>query len=570
MSEPSRDKIERTIPARLHQMIGAALRLALALCLAGVLLGCVERGTESDPRGAGDRSAMTDPDLRHDLLAFAIDNLDHLEEFDSQAILSRIVDRLNEWMGLQQLSGDWQPDPIVQTLPARWRELPEVAHLADLTFSQADGSHLQEVVWLRNVALAAQGEEFDDLSRATNLFDWIVRNVQLEASQSSPAQFIRVPGQTLLLGRGDALARAWLFVALARQAQLEVVILGFANPEQSEEVRFWLPALLSEGELYLYDTRLGLPLPGPDGQGVATLSQVVADEQLLRQLDVDSEHPYPVTSDDLQHVVALVDASPQYLSRRMEVFENHLAGAQKLALTIHPQALMQRVGEVPHVTEARVWKLPYEALIERSQLTREQQQAMMQELLPFQMPALWNGRIQHLKGEYTGEESANQFYQIARPRDAEIEAQVPEMQAQMVLKSAKRNASYWLGLVAFERGLYEPAIEHFTKRTLEATPGGPWTYGARYNLARAYEAEGRLEEAIQLYEADNSPQQHGNRIRARRLRQSLAPESTESESNDQPESASPDDTSDDAPDEDTPDGDAPAANEASAADDTAP
>jgi len=75
-----------------------------------------------------------------------------------------------------------------------------------------------------------------------------------------------------------------------------------------------------------------------------------------------------------------------------------------------------------------------------------------------------------------------------------------------------------LGLIAFEEKNYPVAIDYFSRRTLEATPDGPWTDGAHYNLGRTYEANGQLAEAIDLYQSDRSPQKHGNRLRARRLK----------------------------------------------------
>jgi hypothetical protein len=74
------------------------------------------------------------------------------------------------------------------------------------------------------------------------------------------------------------------------------------------------------------------------------------------------------------------------------------------------------------------------------------------------------------------------------------------------------------------------AIDYFQDRTLEDSPDGPWTYGARYNLARTYEAQAAeltdepdeaaalRQKAIELLENDSSPQEHGNRLRAARLK----------------------------------------------------
>jgi tetratricopeptide (TPR) repeat protein len=81
------------------------------------------------------------------------------------------------------------------------------------------------------------------------------------------------------------------------------------------------------------------------------------------------------------------------------------------------------------------------------------------------------------------------------------------------------DAAYWLGIVAFAEGDLTTAAQFFGLMTLDAYPNGPWTNGARYNLARCYETQGKLPEAIKLYEADKSPQRYGNRLRAARLKE---------------------------------------------------
>jgi hypothetical protein len=85
----------------------------------------------------------------------------------------------------------------------------------------------------------------------------------------------------------------------------------------------------------------------------------------------------------------------------------------------------------------------------------------------------------------------------------------------------KQNASFWLGLVQYETANYESAVYWLKDRTLEASDGGPWTSGARYNLARTYDRQGSFEQARQLLLLDDSPQKHGNLLRARYLRQRI-------------------------------------------------
>ena len=72
-------------------------------------------------------------------------------------------------------------------------------------------------------------------------------------------------------------------------------------------------------------------------------------------------------------------------------------------------------------------------------------------------------------------------------------------------QQVRDDAAYWLGLVWFEQQTYPSAMQYFDKMTLQADPDGPWANGARYNLARCYEAQGNLPEAIKLYQADKSP-----------------------------------------------------------------
>jgi tetratricopeptide (TPR) repeat protein len=89
-----------------------------------------------------------------------------------------------------------------------------------------------------------------------------------------------------------------------------------------------------------------------------------------------------------------------------------------------------------------------------------------------------------------------------------------------VLLRAKQDASYWLGLIAFQKGSYTSAIDYFAERTLAAMPdNGPWTTGAMYNLARCYEATGKAADAGKLYQAaPQSPGFYGNLLRAQWLR----------------------------------------------------
>ncbi len=112
------------------------------------------------------------------------------------------------------------------------------------------------------------------------------------------------------------------------------------------------------------------------------------------------------------------------------------------------------------------------------------------------------------------------FYRASRPPKDKLVRMPPEHR--QVWETAKQDASYWLGLIKFEQQEYAVAKDYFDLRVLKATPEGPWTGGAHYNLGRCYEALSLLPEAIDTYQSDSSPQKHGNRLRARRLKAQAA------------------------------------------------
>ena len=154
----------------------------------------------------------------------------------------------------------------------------------------------------------------------------------------------------------------------------------------------WCVGVLIEGNVYLFDPTLGLPIPGPKGVTrssagelliqPATLAQVAADDGLLRRLDADPTHPYSVKASDLQHVSVLLAASPTCLSRRMRLVESHLAGANKMVLTVAPsmQAERWKAAKLP------AWQVrlqPFETIEARSHLDAKSLQSRLIAMLPF-------------------------------------------------------------------------------------------------------------------------------------------------------------------------------------------
>jgi len=606
---------QRTARGRLAAIV---LLLPFSLLLGGCG-GCAGSAASCGVPGLGE---STD-EWQRDRFSYAIDNLNRLEEFDwappsereadpllatclQSDMLRQIVDWLNQWVRTQEPPADWQPDALLTTLAKPLREIPMVQDLGKKEFSRYDALALREAMWLREVSIWARGDDIDELVRAQRLFDWTVRNIQLESvapgagraaelGSEFPGRIPQFPWETLLFGRGTALDRAWVYILLARQQGLDAVLLGLADPADTtgKAPQPWVVAVLIEQELYLFDPELGLPIPAPDrasswwskrlaapsarplpasasvkrdksGQLAiqpATLAEVVGDAGLLRQMDADAAHPYRVKAADLQHVVALVEASPAYLSMRMNLVGARLVGEQTIVLTTAASDQAKRLEAVPHVAEARLWTLPYETFYRRLHLSAQEIRSRTQEYWPFMADPeapLHKGRLLYLKGKLTGRstdpESATRYFQKARTSEkklAELEntsqndiyqqslpllRTLPENQRKAalerlkavavqqaglyteILRQAKQDASYWLGLVKLQQGIYPTAIDYLAKRTLQAVENSRWTHGATYNLARCYEASGQPVQAIKLYLSDaTSPGYRGNVLRARWL-----------------------------------------------------
>ena len=316
----------------------------MALSVSG---GCQPTAAPEDSSA----QAEAESNAAHDdeLFQIAVRNLSQLEDYNGSEMLKPALDRLNRWSSHQKPPPGWKPDPMLQTLPAPLRELAVVKALDTLEFRlespPGDGWTLQEANWLRDLSRWARGNSFDPLEQAKRLADWTVRNVQLESEHTAdgiPGVAIQRPWETLLLGRGTAVDRAWVFLLLARQQRLDAAALAVGDPEDPESQQFppGLVVVLHKGQLYLFDLGLGVPIPGPkgitrDAHGQldirpATLSEVIADDGLLRQLDAGPKLAYPLKSSQLKKVTILLEASPASLSQRMKLLESRLVGADAL------------------------------------------------------------------------------------------------------------------------------------------------------------------------------------------------------------------------------------------------
>jgi tetratricopeptide (TPR) repeat protein len=449
-------------------------------------------------------------------------------------------------------------------------KLPMVENLGQAHFNAFDGYTLMEAVWLRDASRSkwAGGTTADEVQVARSLFDWTIRNIQTD--YDNPDRVPQVPWETLFLGHGTPLERAWTYILLLRQRGIDAVMLALPGDDSSPaaqaekspagqaerpSLKPWCVGVLigdtgnegAERKLYLFDPKLGLPIPAPGGIAAdkagrldvqpATLDQVLANPKLLDQLGQGADAPYWVRQADVKRAVALVEASPLYLSPRARRIESRLTGEQRLVLNAEPSQQAARIKSAG-MGDVRLWELPYTTLQRRLALGPGAVFARLWVYVPFMSSPgapLYKGRILHLKGRYFDEKEAIAYYQRARPRNDAVLAetqQIAKASFELLSMQQKENgraltpaeegflkqvsnelakqqvdstiegklaASYWLGLIQYEQGEYAAALDYFRVRTLQFGPRVFWAAGAHYNIARTLEAAGQRQKAIDEY-----------------------------------------------------------------------
>src|SRR4029078_4702349 len=222
---------------------------------------------------------------------------------------------------------------------------------------------------------------------------------------------------------------------------------------------------------------------------------------------------------------------PFSLSRRASQMQANLSGDDRLSLAVKPSELAGRLKSTPGVAAIRLWDFPFKTVSEQLTLGKSARHRDALEFQPFAMrPRLSKGRTRHFQGHHeealgdnldrkpkdNRKTSDGYLSKSVRPTEKEIAGSGSD-DKRRVDTTSKLSAGYWVGLMSFDDGKFAVAQSWLSRPEL-ATDGSPWAFGALYHLARALEAQGKFDAAAALLEKDTSPQQHGNKIRARTLK----------------------------------------------------
>jgi hypothetical protein len=266
----------------------------------------------------------------------------------------REIEQLNRYLGDHPKA---QPRPLSdeeRELLAKQVNLDrdELAELENSTFTPLDAHYLEMAFVLRDAAHALNGHDLPALDQATKAFDWVVRQVRLQQGED-----ISVPPLLVLRrGWGTAQERSLAFLALLDALGIDGCMVAVPAARREDPLRAWVPGALVGSDIYLFDTRLGLALPGPDGKGIATLAQVRAGLDLRQLLKVQDTCPYDLGPENTRHAEVEVAYSLSSLAPRMEFLQSYLAASEKINLWVDPVGRFKRFQAA--AGGVRVWNSP--------------------------------------------------------------------------------------------------------------------------------------------------------------------------------------------------------------------
>ncbi|HYV37113.1 MAG TPA: hypothetical protein VE988_15510, partial [Gemmataceae bacterium] len=157
----------------------------------------------------------------------------------------------------------------------------EIAEVENASLKLLDAHYLEACFLFREIARSMPLQGLSPLEQAEYCFGWVNRHVVLQEGREDflPPQYV------LQRGQGNAVERAVVFLSLLQQltpaansAAPHIEACLIALPGKDSHTRPILAGVLidtkGKPEVYLFDPRLGLPLPGPKGKGIATLAQL--------------------------------------------------------------------------------------------------------------------------------------------------------------------------------------------------------------------------------------------------------------------------------------------------------
>ncbi len=411
--------------------------LAMNLCIGFSLIGCGKSDTTKSQTAESTNLIIQ---TRSDQLKQATDFIFSEDRFDPDAFNNDVSRSLNQWINSKPQTVEWELDPLVNTWSEQVRLAADLEAIESLNFLPRDAQYLQLSAWtdgltkwlaehpqrvadfryllyptiqgltseelneLRNAdkpvsALLAKSypelneEQVNQLALTWQLFDWTVRNLQLEELASPPSAdevqlfalnrsdydlpaamgvpgpgYKRLPDQAMKIGRGDAWERGRVFLAMMRSLKLPAAWIAYRPllPADAPPTPRLLVVVIGD-QGFLFDPALGLPVPSIAHGGIATIQEATSNPKIFTQLDVAdfelsgrnrSAIEYPIREWAPEDLTLVLDASPASLSKRMKLMEQSLTGTRRLQLFDHATAKAEQLRRSTGIENAILWDVP--------------------------------------------------------------------------------------------------------------------------------------------------------------------------------------------------------------------
>ena len=400
-----------------------------------------------------------------------------------------------------------------------------------LFISTSDVEYLKQSAWLRDLSQWTCGDKRVLLDQAVQMCDWVVCNIEMRSNwvpinkQQAVEVLPQHPWQTILLGYGTAQDRMTIFLELLRQRRIDAALLGVPDPRNPNVPYYWAVGVLLNDEIYVFLLDYGFPIPGTDGvkiggdgaldfSSVATLSQLMEDDSLLRRFDLSESQKFPITAEMLKQTTAHFFLTPESISMRMKVLESELSGEQNMVLYTDPHELRRRFLASPGITGVALWKYPFRTAFEQRFSPESTNEALS--IFSVQRPRLnlddsaerrhyplWSGRVLYFKGAISGQENAVTKFQNTRVPDKEMieyrndPAFRNNVALNIQLQWVTVQASFWLGSALFEIDSIGAAKDAL--QGIRTSPLNTWQAQTEYLLGRIAEREKRYDDARRHY-----------------------------------------------------------------------
>ena len=466
-----------------------------------------------------------------------------------------VVGVLNQWSSKCPSSIE-QSDSVDPQIKALLNDLipPDEFNLSvNSNYSKRNVEHIRDCLLYKALVDSALKTADTRLGRSVELFDFVIRNIALLPEGGQPVPL--TPYEIILFGQGTSEDRAWIFANLLRQLRIDAVILRPRKMQTASDAErkepnadahpqsHWLVGTLLDDEVYLFDMRLGLPIPSKhdDGKSVtvrtpASLSEILESDVAFRKLDFDPEKSYPLKSDDFKNLHVELIGNSGFWFPKMKNLQVSMTGESVLIYdgledSENGDGLFSRIANRSNDrwkrSDISLWPFPEKRLQSSAALTSSQRQKHQNLFRPFDAPIeigtqtetdrggvneqtgqlvlarpsrkQLKARIDHIMGRF---DKGISRYQLLRleldlPQDFRVSPEIRQVHGR-----AQEDAFFWTGACLIEQGEFAAAAGTLQKYLRSHPARGAWTNHSVYLLSLSFAESNKLAVALQILNAE--------------------------------------------------------------------